>query len=73
MAIAAVVVGAASLVLSLWLTTANAPWAFYSLPTRAWELGIGALLAVWAARFVCIPARVAAGGRTAMTGDSRPG
>jgi len=59
-AIAAVVVGGASLVLSLWLTTANAPWAFYSLPTRAWELGIGALLAVGTARFVRIPPRFAA-------------
>jgi peptidoglycan/LPS O-acetylase OafA/YrhL len=58
-AIAAVVVGVASLGLSLWLTAANAPWAFYSLPTRAWELGIGALLAVRAARFVRMPARFA--------------
>jgi peptidoglycan/LPS O-acetylase OafA/YrhL len=59
-AIAAAVVGAASLLLSLWLTTANAPWAFYSLPTRAWELGIGALLAVGAVRFVRMPAQLAA-------------
>ncbi len=29
---------------SLHLTTANPIWAFYSLPTRAWELGLGALL-----------------------------
>ncbi len=29
---------------SLYLTTANPIWAFYSLPTRAWELGLGALL-----------------------------
>ena len=43
--------------LSLWLTTANAPWAFYSLPTRAWELGIGALLAVGAVRLARIPPR----------------
>jgi peptidoglycan/LPS O-acetylase OafA/YrhL len=55
--IAAAVVGAISLVLSLWLTTANAPWAFYSLPTRAWELGIGALLAVGAVRLARIPPR----------------
>ena len=55
--IAAAVVGVVSLVLSLWLTTANAPWAFYSLPTRAWELGIGALLAVGAARLARIPPR----------------
>jgi peptidoglycan/LPS O-acetylase OafA/YrhL len=36
----------ASFALSVWLTSANAPWAFFSLPSRAWELGIGALLAV---------------------------
>jgi len=33
-----------SFVLSLFLTVVNPIWAFYSLPTRAWELGIGALL-----------------------------
>jgi peptidoglycan/LPS O-acetylase OafA/YrhL len=29
----------------LW-TDLAAPWAFFSLPTRAWELGVGALIAV---------------------------
>jgi peptidoglycan/LPS O-acetylase OafA/YrhL len=33
-----------SFLFSLYLTTANPIWSFYSLPTRAWELGIGALL-----------------------------
>jgi len=33
-----------SFLFSLYLTTANPIWAFYSLPTRAWELGVGALL-----------------------------
>jgi peptidoglycan/LPS O-acetylase OafA/YrhL len=33
-----------SFALSLFLTVLNPIWAFYSLPTRAWELGIGALL-----------------------------
>ena len=33
-----------SFLFSLYLTVANPIWAFYSLPTRAWELGIGALL-----------------------------
>ena len=59
-AIPAVGLGVASLLLSLWLTNANAPWAFYSLPTWAWELGIGALLAVGATRFVRMPARYSA-------------
>lgn len=35
---------AASFAFSLYLTEASPIWAFYSLPTRAWELGIGALL-----------------------------
>ena len=56
---AAIVVG--SFVLSLWLTTASAPWAFFSLPSRAWELGIGALLAVGAARLAALPRSFAAG------------
>lgn len=37
-----------SLVLSLWLTHVNEPWAFFSLPTRAWELATGGLLALGA-------------------------
>ena len=54
--LAAVLVG--SLGLSIWLTGVNQPWAFFSLPTRAWELALGGLLALpGAARWV--PARVA--------------
>ena len=34
----------ASFLFSLYLTNAAPIWAFYSLPTRAWELGVGALL-----------------------------
>ena len=33
-----------SFIFSLYLTERAPIWAFYSLPTRAWELGIGALL-----------------------------
>jgi len=33
-----------SLLLSVYLTAVAPIWAFYSLPTRAWELGVGALL-----------------------------
>jgi peptidoglycan/LPS O-acetylase OafA/YrhL len=33
-----------SLLLSIYLTQVAPIWAFYSLPTRAWELGVGALL-----------------------------
>ena len=35
---------ALSFLLSLYLTAREPIWSFYSLPTRAWELGIGALL-----------------------------
>ena len=35
---------AASFLLSLYLTSREPIWSFYSLPTRAWELGVGALL-----------------------------
>jgi peptidoglycan/LPS O-acetylase OafA/YrhL len=39
-----VAITAASFLLSLFLTPREPIWSFYSLPTRAWELGIGALL-----------------------------
>jgi len=35
-----------SFALSIVLTTVQAPWAFYGLPTRAWQLALGALLAL---------------------------
>ena len=41
----------ASFIFSLYLTNVKPIWAFYSLPTRAWELGVGALL-------IFIPARI---------------
>ncbi len=36
----------ASFMYSIYLTHASPIWSFYSLPTRAWELGAGALLAL---------------------------
>ncbi|GAA1877819.1 acyltransferase family protein [Lapillicoccus jejuensis] len=44
---------------SATLTPANAPWAYFSLHTRAWELGVGALLALAAPRLVALPRRLA--------------
>ncbi len=41
----------ASFLFSLYQTSIAPIWAFYSLPTRAWELGVGALL-------LYIPARI---------------
>jgi peptidoglycan/LPS O-acetylase OafA/YrhL len=44
-----------SLALSIAWTDIAAPWAFFSLPTRAWELAIGALIALGLLR---LPSRV---------------
>ena len=46
-----------SLLLSIYQTQTSPIWAFYSLPTRAWELGFGALLlfvpeTLWKNRFI---------------------
>ncbi len=49
------VVAVGSFALSLWLTSSDQPWAFFSLPARAWELSIGAMLAVGAARLAKLP------------------
>jgi peptidoglycan/LPS O-acetylase OafA/YrhL len=39
------IIGAASFLLGVWLTNVSQPWAFFSLPTRAWELAVGGLVA----------------------------
>ena len=39
-------ISAASLFCSVWLTGLSQPWAFFTLPSRVWELGVGALLAL---------------------------
>jgi len=45
--IAALLIGvAASFALSMWLTDASPARAFYPLPTRVWQLGVGGLLAL---------------------------
>ncbi len=59
-AIATGLIAVLSFGLAVGLTVANQPWAFFSLPTRAWELGLGAFLAIGAARLARIPARPAA-------------
>ena len=41
----ALLVFASSLTFANWLLPRNQPWAFFSIPTRAWELILGALLA----------------------------
>ena len=54
----AILIGAltvGSFAFALWLTEAFAPWAFYSLPSRLWELALGGLLAVAAGWLVRVP------------------
>lgn len=55
----AILVG--SFILCLALTTSSGPWAYYSLPTRAWELAAGGLLALAAPRYRWVRGPVAAG------------
>lgn len=43
---------------ALWDTASNPTWAYFSTFTRAWELGVGALLAVIATNFARIPNRL---------------
>ena len=69
--LAVVVVTGLSFVVSLILTSVAQPWAFFSLPARAWELGLGALLALGAARLAGLPgivgAALVAGGLVLVT------
>ncbi|MDH3704486.1 MAG: acyltransferase [Acidimicrobiia bacterium] len=49
-------VSALSFWLGLVLTARGTPWAFYASPARAWELGLGALVAlVWVHSPVAVP------------------
>jgi peptidoglycan/LPS O-acetylase OafA/YrhL len=58
----AVVLGVVTLlsfVAAFVLTEISPPWAFYSLPTRAWQLGVGGLLAAGALAVGRIPTPLA--------------
>jgi peptidoglycan/LPS O-acetylase OafA/YrhL len=54
-AIMVVLVGLASFALAMRLTVVSQPWAFFSLPTRAWELAAGAAAALAADRLRRLP------------------
>lgn len=62
-------VGAASLAAAVVWTHVSPPWAFFSLPTRAWELAAGGLVALtinqWK-RLPLLPATVAGWGGLAL-------
>jgi peptidoglycan/LPS O-acetylase OafA/YrhL len=49
------VIVASSLTLCLVLATVAQPWAFFSFPTRTWEFGAGAVVALLAARVAARP------------------
>lgn len=53
-------VAAASFAVSLWWTLQWPSWAFFSLPSRAWELALGGLLALSAAWWRRLPPVAAA-------------
>jgi peptidoglycan/LPS O-acetylase OafA/YrhL len=53
-------VATTSFALSLVWTHSSPPWAFFSLPARAWELAAGGLVALSADRWRRLPARAAA-------------
>jgi peptidoglycan/LPS O-acetylase OafA/YrhL len=53
------VVAIGSFLLSLWLTHVSQPWAFFSLPTRAWELAAGGLVAFGTPLIRKLPDRIA--------------
>lgn len=51
----------ASFVFGLAMTSISQPIAFFTLPARAWELGIGAIIALTASYAKRMPPRIAAG------------
>jgi len=61
-AIAVVLTGVvlASFVLSVWMTATHPSYAYFITPTRAWEFGLGGLLAIFAGGVAKAPAAVRA-------------
>jgi peptidoglycan/LPS O-acetylase OafA/YrhL len=53
--IAIALIGISSFAFATYLVTRAGPWAFFSLPTRAWELALGGILAALGARLSKIP------------------
>ncbi|MET3803374.1 peptidoglycan/LPS O-acetylase OafA/YrhL [Nakamurella sp. UYEF19] len=50
---------AASLVVSVVVTRIDAPLAYFAIQTRAWELGVGAILAIGTPALLRLPGRIA--------------
>jgi peptidoglycan/LPS O-acetylase OafA/YrhL len=68
------VTGALSFIVSLWLTRAAQPWAFFGMPTRIWEFALGGLISFDAARLSKISTKsgtlLQASGLAAIAGAS---
>jgi peptidoglycan/LPS O-acetylase OafA/YrhL len=47
---------------SVGVTRMDAPWAYFSLATRAWELAMGALVALGASQLARLPGSIAVAG-----------
>ena len=60
--LALLVIVAVSFQFSVTITGSDAPWAYFSLVTRAWELALGALVAVMAVHLARLPRPVASVG-----------
>ncbi|MDD4867341.1 MAG: acyltransferase, partial [Mycobacterium sp.] len=58
-ALALGLIGAASLTAAILWTRASPSWAFFSLPTRAWELAVGGLVALTIPHWRRLPLRTA--------------
>ena len=57
-AVLVVIIGI-SLYLSYTITSSSQPWAYFGLHTRAWQMAIGALLAINIQKFANLPTRLA--------------
>jgi peptidoglycan/LPS O-acetylase OafA/YrhL len=55
-----VVIVGASLAWCIYETTANEPAGYFLMPSRAWELGVGGLIALFAKQLERLPKRIAA-------------
>jgi peptidoglycan/LPS O-acetylase OafA/YrhL len=53
--IAIVLLTVVSFAWSIWETQSNASWAYFSTASRAWELGVGAIVAVYAPLIARLP------------------
>jgi peptidoglycan/LPS O-acetylase OafA/YrhL len=70
------VVTVASFAIALWWTRTQPPWAFFSLPSRAWELAAGGLVALttrWWSRLPSVAAALSSWGGLALIGAASLG